>query len=126
MMRVADFYAAVIEQLRLDNDISSMVSSIYEQAPTSAAIPYIHLHMYHSEYLETFGESALKLGLACHLFSHSIHETLETTEAIYGTLHGFFLKEKHVFTHKGCKVVIRKGHVLQSSTNFEVLINAHV
>ncbi|ACZ49292.1 hypothetical protein ACIS_00734 [Anaplasma centrale str. Israel] len=121
-MSIADLYALALERLRSDHNVRNLVSSVYEQAPTVASVPYANLHIRNSEDITTFDRAACKVHMTCYIFSYSIIETIEIIKHAKNVLQRLLQELELTFIGRGYRVV-QKGETFQSALSFEVLID---
>ena len=121
-------YKGLIEHLRADSILATMLSSVHEQIPgSSTVVPYVYVHLQDVERLRTFDGLFSRMRVICYGFSFDLEEITVVSERIKEVLDSFFTEYREryacVFSYRGYRINCIPRHTFRSALNFEVLFS---
>ena len=118
-------YEEIVLYLQSDYVLKSSLSSIYDQAPRNATVPYMHSHFCSLVDVRTFDKKTLKAEIAFYVFCYSLRETIKITERTRTCCLSFF-NEYHQYIFSDIRYrITNHEQYFTSLINLEAYICGH-
>ncbi|WP_169193206.1 hypothetical protein [Anaplasma platys] len=122
MSAIAYFYLRLTKHFQADRVLKILLSQVYEQVPTSAALPYTYVNLDLVEDIRTYGDLAHRIKVSCHTFCNNLSEMLEIVEELRSCIHSFLRKRTYVtLADMHYKIICIPSGSFQSVIHIEVL-----
>ncbi|KJV68852.1 hypothetical protein [Candidatus Neoehrlichia procyonis] len=93
MILINEAYQLILNLLKSDKNISSIVTEVYAQLPKKSSLPCICLHVNSCKMVNTFSNVALEVYLTCNVYSYSIDDTFIIIDYIKRLLDGYIFNK---------------------------------